>query len=197
MGVGLLACNPSGGHTEHPDDPVNAGLREPATVAEAPAQPAPDPEPERAGIAYLQAQKIDLVREAVPCPEDCARGEARTRCGVEASIRFHDLVAKGSHRDVRRVLERTPGVDRCFDAVADASAKRLPSFRIPLDFVIAPGGKLQSREDPLHEPDPQLEQMLECVGSWLDGLSFEGAGRPLPTRVRLHVEPTGICSPPG
>jgi hypothetical protein len=197
-GLVLLGCRGAGGHPEHPDDPINApppSSVETTAVEEAP-KPAPKPAPAGPGVAYAQARKLELVRDAVPCPADCARGHARTRCDVAADIRFHDLVAKGSHREVRAVLERSPGVESCFASVADAGASRLPSFRIPLDFVIGPAGELQSREAPDHEPDPQLEQMLECVGRWLDGLSFSGAGRPLPTRVRLHVEPVGTCRAP-
>jgi hypothetical protein len=118
------------------------------------------------------------------------------RCGVAPDIRFLDLVAKGSHREVRSVLEGSRGIDACFAAIADASAKRVPKFRIPLDFVIGPDGRVQSREDPLHEPDPELEQMLACVGAWLDGLTFEGGGIALRTRVRLQVEPVGTCASP-
>lgn len=145
-------------------------------------------------MAYLRARKIELAREAVPCPDPCSKGDAKARCALEADVRFLDLVAEGSHRHVRDVLENAPGLDACFAQVNAHESKSLLSFRIPLDFVIGPSGKLESREDPIHEDDADLERVMSCVGTWLDGLEFEGAGRSLEARVRLQLEPTTRCT---
>jgi hypothetical protein len=154
----------------------------------------PSPEDEGPGVAYVEARKIELARDAVPCPDACSKGDAKAKCALAADVRFLDLVAEGSHRHVREVLESAPGLDACFAAVNDVDAKLLLSFRIPLDFVVGPRGKLESREDPLHDADAELEQVMGCVGTWLDGLKFEGAGRSLEARVRLVLEPTTRCN---
>lgn len=187
-----LGCRPSAGASEHPDDPV---FNPPATKADpAPTpKPKPKPKPEGPGIAYAKAQVFELARGAVPCPDACSKPAEKARCAVHADVRFLDLQAEGSHRQVREVLEQASGIDACFSAVNQPDADLLLSFRIPLDFVIGPEGKLEAHDDPLHDEHAKLEQMLACVGSWLGGLEFEGAGRSLEARVRLSIEPTTSC----
>ena len=187
-----LGCRTSAGPVEHPDDPV---FNPPATQDD--PEPTPTttqkPAPQGVGIAYAKALVFELARGAVPCPDACSKGDERARCSVHADVRFLDLQAEGSHRQVRSVLEQASGIDECFTAVNQPDGDRLLSFRIPLDFVIGPEGKLETQDDPLHDEHPELEQMLGCVGTWLGGLEFEGAGRSLEARVRLSIEPTTRC----
>jgi hypothetical protein len=157
--------------------------------------PALGPAPETPGEAYTQARRIEIPGGALPCPEECAQGETRSRCTVEAQITFLDLVAEGSHREVRAVLEKAPGPASCVDGASPDDAT-FSALRIPLDFSVAVDGRATEHARPAHDPDPALEGALHCVRTWLSGLRFPSAGRPLRVRTRLQVDPIVRCRAP-